>query len=129
MRDAKGRRALTDRARIGQAAEQVVAEWLERRGYQIVARNLRIGRLELDVVARRGGLIAVVEVRARGPASWTSGFASLDRAKRRRIRRAGERLWQRRYRQDPTVSRLRFDAASVTFREHGADVEYAPGAF
>jgi hypothetical protein len=48
----------------------------------------------------------------------------------RRIRRAGERLWQRRYKNDASAERMRFDAASVTFDETGnAQVEYAEAAF
>jgi putative endonuclease len=95
-----------------------------------VATNLRIGRLELDVVARRGELVVVVEVRTRGAGAWTSGFGSIDSRKRQLIRRAGERLWQRRYKADPSVARLRFDAASVSFDEQGtAQIEYVPAAF
>jgi putative endonuclease len=117
------------RIAVGTAAERAVAEWLQERGYAIVATNLRVGRLELDVVARRGALVAVVEVRSRGPGAWTTGFGSIDANKRRRIRRAGERLWQRRYRNDETVALLRFDAASVTFEAGTARVEYAAAAF
>ena len=75
-------------------------------------------------------LIVVVEVRTRGPGAWTTGFGSIDVAKRRRIRRAGERLWQRRYKNDASVERMRFDAASVNFEATGrAVVEYAEAAF
>jgi putative endonuclease len=81
------------------------------------------------VVARRGDVIAIVEVRSRSAQSWTSGFGSLDGRKRHRIRLAGLRLWQRRYRHDPTVKRLRFDAASVVFGPEGAVIEYAEAAF
>jgi hypothetical protein len=42
---------------------------------------------------------------------------------------AGERLWDRRYAKDVSAERLRFDAASVTFENGVAQVEYAPGAF
>ena len=95
-----------------------------------MATNLRIGRLELDVVARRGSLIVVVEVRTRGSGAWTSGFGSIDSKKRRRVRDAGERLWQRRYRNDESVERLRFDAASVTFGADGDPrIEYVEAAF
>lgn len=94
-----------------------------------MATNLHLGHLELDVVARQGALIVVVEVRSRGEGAWTSGFGSLDAAKRARIRRAGERLWQRRYRHDPTAERLRYDAASVAFVDDRAIVEYAEAAF
>ena len=107
-----------------------MAEHLAQLGYTIVAVNLRVGRLELDVVARMGGLIVVVEVRTRGSGAWTSGFGSIDQRKRQLIRRAGERLWQRRYKSDDSVSRLRFDAASVTFDDQGrASVEHVPAAF
>lgn len=116
--------------RFGARAEDAVVEHLVASGVAIVARNLRIGHLELDIVAREGPVVAVVEVRARGPTSWTRGFGSLDGKKRIRIRRAGERLWRDRYKNDASVERLRFDAASVTFDEAGrAMVEYVKAAF
>ena len=104
--------------------------YLEREGASIVATNLRVGRLELDIVAREGPLVVVVEVRTRGPGAWTRGFGSLSSEKRARIRRAAERLWQRRYKNDPSVERLRIDCASVVFSESGeAVIEYAKAAF
>jgi putative endonuclease len=106
-----------------------VAEYLVDAGAQIVALNLHVGRLELDVVAREGRVIAVVEVRTRGPGAWQSAFASIDKKKRERVRRAGERLWQRRYRHDETVDRMRFDAAAVSFEDGRAIVEYVKAAF
>ena len=118
------------RSELGARAEAAVVQYLTARGWDIVATNLRIGYLELDVIARQGAVVAVVEVRTRGASAWTTGFGSIDRQKRLRIRRAGERLWQRRYRADPSVERLRFDAAAVTFDSDGrASVDYVPAAF
>jgi putative endonuclease len=128
--DRRALAAAAERSARGSSAEAIVAEYLEQRGFVVVAQNLRLGKLELDVVARRAELIVVVEVRTRGASAWTSGFGSIDAAKRRRIRRAGERLWQRRYKNDASVERLRFDAASVVFDESGrAEIEYAEAAF
>jgi putative endonuclease len=90
---------------------------------------LKVGHYELDVVAREGPLIVVVEVRTRSEGALTRAFGSLTGEKRLRIRRAGERLWQRRYRSDPSAERLRFDAASVTFIDGVPRVEYVPAAF
>src|SRR5204862_499634 len=98
-------------------------------GYEVVATNLRIGMLEIDLVVRKGPLVAVVEVRTRGPTARTTGFGSVTRLKRERIRRAGERLWQRRYRHDPSVERLRFDVASVRLDTDPPRIEYAIAAF
>ena len=113
----------------GSRAESAVVEYLEKSGFSIVARNLRLGHLELDIVARRSELIVVVEVRTRGDGAWTTGFGSLTRLKRHRIRRAGQRLWRQRYKNDPTAERLRFDAASVRFAGEQADVDYVVAAF
>lgn len=96
----------------------------------IVATNVRLSHLEIDVVARDGPVIAIVEVRTRGSGAWTSSFGSIDAKKRLRIRRAGERLWNRRYKHDRSVERMRFDAASVTFTPDGTpSVEYVRAAF
>lgn len=117
------------RKQIGDDAEQAVADYLVRHGAEIVARNLRMGALEIDIVARLGTLILVVEVRYRSARSWTSAFSSIDGKKRLHLRRAGERLWNRRYRRDPTVERLRFDVASVAYEDGTAEIEYVSGAF
>lgn len=108
----------------GQLAERALCDYLVRRGYDIVARNLRLGRYELDVVARKGPLVVIVEVRTRGGGAWTTGLGSITRIKRERVRRAGRRLWRERYSKDPSVERLRFDAASVVFEGETAQVEY-----
>ena len=118
-----------NRTQSGRGAEQAVARFLSERGFRIVATNLRLSYLELDVVARRDDLVVVVEVRARGSGAWTSGFGSIDGKKRYRIRLAGMRLWQRRYRNDMSVKRLRFDAASVVFGPGGPKIEYVEAAF
>jgi len=114
---------------VGRRAEVAVVQFLEREGYQIVDTNLRLGHLEIDIVARQGATIVVVEVRTRGSGAWTTGFGSIDAKKRARIRRAGERLWQRRYRNDRSVDRMRFDAASVSFEAGEPHVEYVVAAF
>ncbi len=118
-----------DRREAGSAAERAVVEYLTERGLDIVATNLRLGRLELDVVAREGRVIVVVEVRTRGRGAWTSGLGSIDVKKRLRVRRAGERLWRDRYKNDASVDRMRFDAASVAWQDGRAEVEYVVAAF
>lgn len=115
---------------IGSRAERAVVRYLGEQGFHIVAVNLRIGRDEIDVVARRGDLVAVVEVRCRSATSWTTAFGSILEAKRRHIRRAAQRLWRERYKHDPSVSRLRIDAATVVFDASSRPVvAYCPAAF
>jgi putative endonuclease len=114
----------------GARAEQAVAEHLTAAGLQIVAVNLRVGRFELDVVARDGDVIAVVEVRTRGPGAWVRALDSVTTDKRARLRRAGERLWRDRFARDPRVQRMRFDIAAVELLPDGsARIEIVKAAF
>jgi putative endonuclease len=102
---------------------------LEERGLCVLAANVRVGYLEVDLLVRDGRTLALVEVRTRSASSWTSGFGSVDGWKRTRLRRAGERLWHRRYRFDSGLDHVRFDVASVTFRAGGPEIEYVRAAF
>ena len=111
---------------LGRRAEQVVADYLEAQGFVVLERNLRVGHLEIDLLVRRDDLIAVVEVRCRSPQAWQGPFQSVSAAKRQRLRRAGTIVWQRRFANDLSVSRMRFDVAAVHFTAEGeAVVEYA----
>jgi len=115
---------------IGGRAEEAAREHLLARGLSLVGANLRIGRLELDLVLQEGPVIVVVEVRTRGPGSWRRALDSVDRRKRARIRAAGERLWRDRFARDASVERMRFDIAAVTFQPDGsAVVEHVKAAF
>ncbi len=57
----RGRRAHA----LGVDAEAAACAALERDGWQVLARRLRTEAGELDVVAQRDGLLAIVEVKAR----------------------------------------------------------------
>jgi putative endonuclease len=125
----RGREQRLEALELGARAEAAVALYLERLGFTIVCRNLRLGRLELDVIALDGRTVVIVEVRTRSESALTTGFGSIDQAKRQRIRRAGERLWRERYRDDRRVDHLRFDAASVSFVTGLPVVSYCRAAF
>ncbi|RYB04223.1 hypothetical protein D3272_14550 [Lichenibacterium ramalinae] len=64
----------------------MAAALLVLKGYGIVARGFSVAGGEIDIVARRGGTVAFVEVKARN--SQGAALAAIDAAKRRRIARA-----------------------------------------
>jgi putative endonuclease len=94
----------------------------------VLARNVRLGPLELDIVARRLELVVVVEVRTRGPRSFTSGLGSIDAKKRASLVRGVERHWRDQLSKLAGVERVRIDVAAVTFDERGTHVEYVEAA-
>jgi putative endonuclease len=48
----------------GRKAEEAACRYLKRRGYEILDRNRRLGRGELDIVAIKGEILVFVEVKA-----------------------------------------------------------------
>jgi putative endonuclease len=53
------------RHHLGRRGEEVAAAYLQANGYAILARNLRCGRGEIDILAAREGALIFVEVRTR----------------------------------------------------------------
>ncbi len=97
-------------------------------GYRLLARNLRLGPLELDIVAQKDDVVAVVEVRTRGPGALQGPFESVTATKRARLRRAVRRLWREQLAALKDVKRVRIDVAAVIFEGGQTRVEYAEDA-
>lgn len=112
----------------GSRAEELVVDLLEQRGFRILARNLRLGHLELDIVAQHGDLVVVVEVRARGESAYERPLASLASKKQMRLLHAVDRLWRLHLAKNHDVQRVRIDAAAVDLRERPPRIEYVEGA-
>ena len=79
--------------RGGRRAERVAAWWLRLRGWHILAMRARTPVGEVDLVARRGKVLAFIEVKAR--ASAAQAELALDDYRLRRVIRAAEALMPR----------------------------------
>jgi putative endonuclease len=98
----------------GRAAETLAALWLRLKGYRILAHGLKSGRGsgagEVDLVARRGGVVAFVEVKSR--ATFDQAIESLSVFQRRRIQRGAAAFLARRA--ELAGCDCRFDMVLVT---------------
>lgn len=108
----------------GRAAEDIAADFLEAEGFRILWKNVRIGALELDLVAKRDGLVVIVEVRSRGGGAFEGPLASITFRKQRFLLRAAHGLWRGRLKKWPDVQRVRIDVIAI---DSGA-VEWIRGA-
>ncbi|WP_407318313.1 YraN family protein [Isoptericola halotolerans] len=72
---------------VGRYGERVATRYLSDRGYEVLDRNWRGTRGELDLVARRGGTLVVVEVKTRRGEAFGHPAEAVTRAKLARIRR------------------------------------------
>jgi putative endonuclease len=79
-----------DAEKRGRGAETLACWYLRLKGWRILARRARVPGGEVDIVARRGGTLAFVEVKAR--ASEAAAAFALDEWRLRRVAVAAERL-------------------------------------
>ncbi len=112
--------------RVGAAAEDFAAGWLEAQGARLLLRNFRRRRGELDLVAEHRGVLIIVEIRLRADDRHGGAAASVGATKQRRIVRTAMQLLQLR----PDLARLpvRFDVLALTpigpRRDDGAAPDY-----
>lgn len=109
----------------GPAGEQLACQWLQERGWQVLHRNWRQGRGELDIVARDGRFLVVVEVKTRGSDRWQHPELAVDRAKQRTLMRTANALLDT----VPEDLELRFDIIAITHTPQGPEVLHIPNAF
>lgn len=109
--DSSGARRAAQRR--GKAAEWAAAAWLRLKGYGILARGLKSGRGsgagEVDLVVRRGDLVAFIEVKSRP--TFDQAIESITISQRERIQRAAAAFVARR--PDLTGLAIRFDVVLV----------------
>jgi putative endonuclease len=88
---------ILDRRRFfGQEGEAEAERYLRRKGYRIVARNLRSSLGELDLVAEDGRTLVFIEVKARRSGQFGGAIHAVHRQKQRKIiRLAAQFLAQR----------------------------------
>ena len=120
---------MNTRQQFGRAAEEVATRHLTAHGWRVLGRNVRIGRGELDIIARRGHTLAFVEVKARRTASCGAPEDAVDARKRRQVARLAE-LWMAvRPWALQGVDEVRFDVIAVDATREPARVRHLPAAF
>jgi putative endonuclease len=70
---------------LGDRGEAIAIRHLEEAGWRVLDRNFRLGRREIDIVARRGDVIAFVEVKTRAGLGYGHPLEAVTRRKRREI--------------------------------------------
>lgn len=119
--------ALTPRIRAGRRAERYVARCMKRRGYSILERNYAWKGGEIDLIARRGGLIVIMEVRFKRTGTLRDAIETVVPDKRQRIIRSAERFLQR----NPNLAhcQVRFDVAGVSSKGLFLECDWVENAF
>jgi putative endonuclease len=115
------------RHRLGLSGEEAARAHLEDLGWTVVAHRFRVGRNDIDLIARHGAVVAFIEVKTRRGAGFGLGREAILWKKRRAIARTAE-VW--RLRHGRPDDQYRFDFIEVVPSPgRGHAIIHAPDAW
>ena len=109
---------------LGHFGVQAAVDLLTAKGYAIVDRNWRCGRMEIDIVAQRGSRLAIVEVKTRSNPD-DDPIEAVDRRKQLAMVRAGV-AYAEAYK---LPHELQFDIIAVSGTPENHRIEHLEDAF
>ena len=120
---------MDSRWQTGKFGEDMAADYLDGKGFTIIARNWRSGHYELDIVALDGDAgIHFVEVRTRiNPEILPQ--ETVNSTKQRKVIEAAKRFLREEANRKFSDFEAFFDVVGVTVANDGTDLEYIPQAF
>ncbi len=105
------------RAQRGTFGEDLAAEHCKHElGYRVIVRNWYYNRDEIDLICQDGEVLVFVEVRARSEDALVSGYHSVDRRKKKILRRVCSN-YLRQLKEPP--KHFRFDIIDVSISKEG----------
>ena len=111
-----------NRRAYGNAGEDAAFAYLMQRGWTILDCNVRRGRGEIDVIARRKGTVAFVEVKRRSGLGYGRPAEAVNREKQMRIAHAAALYIQE---NGLSEARIRFDVIEIL----PGEIQHIEGAF
>jgi putative endonuclease len=109
----------------GSAAEIIAADYLRKNGYEILDQNWYNQHHELDIVARKNGLVAIVEVKSLASNYMREPYQSVNRNKQRLIISATNAYIRKHNINDD----VRFDIISIIMSPKEPQIEHIENAF
>ena len=107
---------------LGQRGEGLAQRWYVEHGYEVLARNWRCDIGEVDLIARRDGVLVIAEVKTRVSDRFGVPAEAVGSAKQRKLRRLAA-VWLSS--SADHYGEVRFDVVAIT----GNVVEVIPAAF
>lgn len=114
---------MSQHIRLGKKGERLAAQYLIQKGYDILERNYRAGRIEMDIIALKNEVIVFVEVKARKNAVYALPEEAVNAQKEENLTAVAEAYLQN---IDFPHKNVRFDIISIIMNpyqfEHFEDV-------
>jgi len=104
---------------FGKEAEEMAVHYLVDNGYEILHRNWRWSRFEIDIIAKKNGLLRIIEVKALKSATVAFPEQTVTKKKfKHLLNAADEYLFQ-----NQQYKHVQFDVLSITINP-GKGAEY-----
>lgn len=100
---------MTDKIKTGNKGEELAANFLITKGYEIVARNYRYKHAEIDLIVRKEAFLIFVEVKTRSSTAFGEPEVFVNEKKAAKIMEGAEAFMLEQNWQGP----IRFDIVSV----------------
>ncbi len=109
----------------GKEGEILAAEFLQKKGYEIVATNQKFGHAEIDIIAKIGNEVVFIEVKSRTTDFFGYPEEFIDAKKIDLMGKAAERFCED-LNEAPDI---RFDLISVVFKNGDSEITHVEDAF
>lgn len=111
---------------LGSSGESQAALFLEKQGFEVIAKNYKTRLGEVDLIAIKANTVVFAEVKTR-TSNYFHASHLITPSKQRKIGRAAQQFIQEHNLSDGFI--LRFDTVFVSHTENGVEFEYVPNAF
>ncbi|MBO6879999.1 MULTISPECIES: YraN family protein [Winogradskyella] len=110
---------------LGKKGEQLAVNYLANNNYEIVERNYRFDKAEVDIIAQKGDILAIIEVKTRS----TIDFGNpQDFVKPKQIKNLVKAVHEYVTENDLDVE-VRFDIIAIVKEKKGFKIEHLENAF
>lgn len=110
---------------LGRFGENLAENHLKAKGFRIVERNYRTGKLEIDLVAEHTEKLVIVEVKTRNTAEIGEPWKAVTKKKQRQLIKAANNYIHSRN----IHAETRFDIVSIVHNSFRTSIEHIEDAF
>ena len=111
---------MTDKIKTGLRGENLAADFLERQGYEVMRRNYRYKRAEIDLIVRTPHLLIFVEVKTRSGVQYGEPEQFVNSRKLEKMAEAAQQFMEEQHWQ----GNIRFDIIAIVERGGEATITH-----
>lgn len=111
---------------VGKRGEDLAAQFLEEKGYTILARNWKRQHAEIDIIASYENYLVFVEVKTRSSDVWGDPLDAVSKQKMNQIIKGASIYIEN---NDAESLDVRFDVISIVLKGDQIDIEHIDDAF